>query len=583
MKKFVLFFALLWMCDTLAAQEYEMHIKVRLKYNNNHVTGNSYFKIDFITDSAPLNWEWRKRVGPDRGEWGEYEKTFRVDQKHLVKELKIHTKREYDGGNDGNEGDASIIIPARLFPCSDTTIEKKLVAFESNSSVQITIRPLSLTTNGFAFLTEAHIVGNDDLTYFRYTVNAIFSDGSTLELEPGSQRNIESRTDFWGQALVLSPYTTRKRIKEIEVISRIELPWIGTKSETKTIKVDDKLEDDLVLDLGNAFHFLDATSQLKIRYYRPQTPIVSVPDGNTFLPSDNKISLNVSEINNEVFDWKYRINTFGTFQDLPAQFGTDQIISLSGKDLFGANWESQLFKPVQFKAIYTCPNETRESEIITLTHLPSAPGIVSADSIIETCAGSNDGKIRIKFDRPLYNNELFYVFLNGVQFEALPQTMDGDNILTIENLIADTYDVSLLSTFGSKGNGYSDGTNHKASVVLQPRPAIANFAVTTHDVHCYNGEDGAIDVTAQGGTNLFTATLWQGGSSLKTISFVDPSTGSFAELAAGTYSVTLKDSNGCDPKNGSNNVITLNPEVAQPAKGVVLSTVESVEPLGYGL
>ena len=584
MRRIALLFVLICAASVAMAQQYEMHIKVRLRYNNNHVRNNSYFRLVFHTNDPDADFEWRRMVRPDQSEWNTYEKTFMVEQEHLVKTIDVITRRE-TSGSDSETGSDTIRWSPLSYPCGYREVDKKLDAFESNSTVTITIRPLSLG-NQFAIVTEADIVSNRDRDYFMYSVEAKFTDGTSLTLEPGSRRRMTSATRFTGQCLVIVP--TRKRIKQIWVTSYMEdhsdlVPKITESTEKIDVIADNG--GDLTLEFGeneDPYNYIDITSTLKIRYYKPLTSIGYAPTGDQLtLPSDNKISLTVDEVNNETFIWQYRTATSATFTNVPATFGTDQILSISGKELFTTNWQTQLFANVEFKALYTCFSG-RETDIITLAHLPSAPGIVSVDSVLETCNGRGDGKLRIKFDRPLYSDETLYVGLNGLSLPPFaPGAIDAGNTLTVDERVPNTYNITLLTTFTAKGNGYAGGTNHRATIVLPPRPAITAYTATVGNVHCSGGTDGLVTVSAVGGTGNFTASLQQGSTSTSQ-GFLAPATTQFTNLAAGNYSIRLTDSNGCEPKSGSTSLNPLNRTVAQPANGVMLTLLENIEPLAYG-
>lgn len=71
--------------------------------------------------------------------------------------------------------------------------------------------------------------------------------------------------------------------------------------------------------------------------------------------------------------------------------------------------------------------------------------------------------------------------------------------------------------------------------------AITIDSETSTDLLCFNGNDGAITVTASGGTGGLTYNLGAG---------TQPS-GNFTALAAGTYQVTVTDNNGCTQTSSS--------------------------------
>ncbi|GHB58151.1 T9SS type A sorting domain-containing protein [Persicitalea jodogahamensis] len=75
-------------------------------------------------------------------------------------------------------------------------------------------------------------------------------------------------------------------------------------------------------------------------------------------------------------------------------------------------------------------------------------------------------------------------------------------------------------------------------VVLSQPSAPVYFNATATDVKCNAGKDGSITVTAGGGTSPYTYSR-DGGANYG-------SSASFTGLAAGTYSIKVKDANGCE-------------------------------------
>ncbi|MBT1705948.1 SprB repeat-containing protein, partial [Chryseosolibacter indicus] len=313
------------------------------------------------------------------------------------------------------------------------------------------------------------------------------------------------------------------------------------------------------------------------------------------LPSSNSITLSVPE-NHNGFVWKYNIQGTGLgWQNCPALFGTGNSITFSGESLLGGNAMTYLFYNIVFKAVYECESN-RETAEINLWHLPSAPFISDIESIEQSCAGITDAALKIKFGRPLYSNEQIRISLKksgssepALTYDRYPNNLDAYNSLVISNLEPhDYYDISLNSFYYNTNTnnldaGYSDGKEHRRSAKIPARAPISNFNASPSNVHCHAGEDGKITVSAQGGTSSYTAYLLQDGIQLTSISLTNTASSSFTDLKKGTYNVKLKDSNGCDPKDQNGNVITLQPVVNEPAKDIILTEIENIEPLGFGL
>ncbi|MFO7879580.1 MAG: gliding motility-associated C-terminal domain-containing protein, partial [Bacteroidales bacterium] len=95
----------------------------------------------------------------------------------------------------------------------------------------------------------------------------------------------------------------------------------------------------------------------------------------------------------------------------------------------------------------------------------------------------------------------------------------------IDNLGAGSYTVEVNDALGCSGV--------RSHVVVEPAPIITNFSVDP--VNCYNGSDGAVELTAQGGTEPYSF-IWE-----------DLGNGESQEnLSAGWYYVDVSDLHGCE-------------------------------------
>ena len=112
-------------------------------------------------------------------------------------------------------------------------------------------------------------------------------------------------------------------------------------------------------------------------------------------------------------------------------------------------------------------------------------------------------------------------------------------------LAAGTYSVTITDANGCTGTA--------SATVTQPLSVVSGTTVLTH-VSCNNGTNGTINLTPSGGTPGYTFS-WGGGVT----------TEDRAGLAAGTYTVTITDANGCTG--------TVSAMVGQPAATVSGTTI----------
>ncbi len=102
----------------------------------------------------------------------------------------------------------------------------------------------------------------------------------------------------------------------------------------------------------------------------------------------------------------------------------------------------------------------------------------------------------------------------------------GNTHTSISGLTAGTYTIDITDSKGCTGS---------ATVTITQPPPLTSSITASSNVSCFNGSNGSATVTPTGGTPVFTY-LWLPGGNTNAAS-----TG----LSAGTYSVTVTDSNGC--------------------------------------
>lgn len=136
-----------------------------------------------------------------------------------------------------------------------------------------------------------------------------------------------------------------------------------------------------------------------------------------------------------------------------------------------------------------------------------------------TCNGGSNGSITVS--NPSGGNGVPYsVKLNNGSFTtSFPKTYS--------NLSAGTYTITVKDT---------DNCERTYSKTLT-QPAVVSFTTTKSNPTCWDGSDGSITVTASGGDGVYQyskngGSTWQIGNS-------------FTSLGTGSYSIRVKDGNGC--------------------------------------
>ncbi|RYE19698.1 MAG: hypothetical protein EOP51_19380, partial [Sphingobacteriales bacterium] len=163
---------------------------------------------------------------------------------------------------------------------------------------------------------------------------------------------------------------------------------------------------------------------------------------------------------------------------------------------------------------------------------PSCAMTVSASQTNVSCFGGSNGTATVSASNG--TAPFSYSWSNG----ATTATATG--------LMAGSYTVTVTDANGC--------TDTETVTITEPASAVSAAITAQTSVSCNGGSNGSATVTATGGTSGYTY-LWSNGAT----------TASVTGLAAGTYSVTVTDANGCAD--------TESVTITQPASAVAGSTV----------
>ncbi|GHU68267.1 hypothetical protein FACS189413_04740 [Bacteroidia bacterium] len=241
-------------------------------------------------------------------------------------------------------------------------------------------------------------------------------------------------------------------------------------------------------------------------------------------------------------------------------------------------------KKIWFRAVSPCSG-TYASAPVAYEVLVSAPHITHNSIETTRCFDTTDGNITLTFDRELYAGETFYpllkrtnnvtVDLNG-KIDTL--SISGENLfLRLNNIPAGDY---ILHFQGAMNNAatYTGGDTHTLNFTIT-NPLPVTFTTTQTGVNCFEGSDGSITLTADGGKGNYQYTI-DGGATW--IAFSSANTTTISSLPAGSYPVKVKDGNDCVAKEGGNEK-TATVVISQPAAAIAFTEIEITDPKGYGL
>jgi large repetitive protein len=181
---------------------------------------------------------------------------------------------------------------------------------------------------------------------------------------------------------------------------------------------------------------------------------------------------------------------------------------------------------------------------LTETITEPQPLVVSTSQMSISCTGGSNGSITLNASGGVAPYQVSWSGTASGNPAGTEIAVDGGSY-SITNLIAGTYSVSVTDANGCIVN--------RSFTLTQPLvPLFLTISIT--EVLCFGESSGMIESSGAGGAGSYSF-LWSTGAVTPTI----------RDLAAGFYTVTVTDANGCTAVSSGN-------EVIQPAAGLTLTS-----------
>ena len=323
------------------------------------------------------------------------------------------------------------------------------------------------------------------------------------------------------------------------VASRNWRRWIGGCGGDGSFNDSEKLER--IYFCGNFFENSEAIDWwdhiISVKIY-PQL-VIRTKDGED-LPSKDKVKIE-SDYGFRSVDYNWQYDIGDGYINLP-QFNGQSTIEVNAYDVLGSEMGKFVGKNIFFRQISSCGNT---SDPVFFTVKKSLP-ILKNDKnevIITDCYGDK-ANYTLRFDRALEQGEKmsFNIKKNGTLLASYnnKEKLDEDNTFTFENLEAGTYAVSYIGN--STANTYTPYTDGHPFVFTIKNPRQVEFySQAIISPFCFAGNDGSITILAQGGKGSYQIRK----NNEEWTNFFSGNKHIFSNLSEGTYTISVRDINGC--------------------------------------
>ncbi|TWP29241.1 T9SS type A sorting domain-containing protein [Apibacter muscae] len=323
---------------------------------------------------------------------------------------------------------------------------------------------------------------------------------------------------------------------------------------------------------------------------------------STLLPIIDKIKIYAPKgFDAEEYNWEYSLDA-KSWISLP-QYAGRSLLDISATDILGNQVENYINKKVYFRTTaYKYGNlpPLVQSNVLEYSIRLSSPHITKTNVANTSCFDQTDGSVKLTFDRQLQENETINLTLqkkslagNFYEFYASHENLRelNEENTAFDNLPPGDYRVQLVGFY--KGfPTYTDGSNHSVLLTIQ-KPAPVTFQTKITPVYCKGGQDGVIEIIAQGGQGSYLYQIeYPDGTISEWIPFLTGVKTQISHLLPGEYKIQVKDTHECYAreliKNTQGNIIGLGQIILQtaiitePEKPVNIAYVDYKEPSAFG-
>ncbi|OAZ02872.1 T9SS type A sorting domain-containing protein [Flavobacterium succinicans] len=336
-----------------------------------------------------------------------------------------------------------------------------------------------------------------------------------------------------------------------------------------------------------------------VRWWDDQLTIENIPQleviqgADNGLPTDTSISIysNTGFLPSE-YNWQYSLD-LDNWINLP-QFSGKSEITINAKDVLGENAGEFHGKNIYFRQVACNTYSASVNYIIR----QSAPEIVSKLEEKTKCFDSADGKLKVKFNRPLFASEDFTFSIRG--FDEEKQMWKSVECSSQENEISldatNSYEFPCIFSKGKYGitfSGFINGSNSEPPyteknpyIFYIDSPTPVNFSLNSSNVTCYGSADGTLTINASGGSeegyeySLNNGVTWipftDTKSKKETLNGLSPVT-----KPSIVYNVMVRDKNGCMAKQGDKAKV-LSETLSEPLAPLTVTYTFIKNPTFYG-
>ena len=328
---------------------------------------------------------------------------------------------------------------------------------------------------------------------------------------------------------------------------------------------------------------------LPINYYAILLPDLIQPTNNTRCKDELLFNQYSDGQNHDVNDltWQY-LNISNQWVDLP-NYNSRYPLNVSIEEALGSNYQSLFSGSLQLRYVISRNNNSITSNIISFSIISCSPQLLSFTPQDAQCSYTDDGSFSMILDRDLEPGKklvasLFYEFkpiTNPNSFNLLDQK---DTTTLIDNADGtytyqwpsdtpilpgnykvryQTYDTTTPNPVWDSLEGTEDG------FTISSPPPVTFEATKAKKVYCFGGSDGQIDLTASGDVGSFEYQIGSGAWN----AFTNAENHTITGLSAGTYTIKVRDGNGCTERLGDGSDKTETITLTEPNEAVSLSLV----------